>query len=159
MRNAVKFDGWFYLYLFVCIPLGTTVSGWMFLLVPAYPGCPGSKAVKRSLLLLLLSSWCNIFYINTKNCSLSLVLTATDQKKRTSSKGDTYCLASRWHLGDVIVGNVTFLNDFFAVFDPSPLTRRILQFLVLIINIDVSSIMTDTAVDLLAAAKHSPLTR
>jgi len=26
------------------------VSGWMFLLVPAYPGCPGSKAVKRSLL-------------------------------------------------------------------------------------------------------------
>jgi len=25
----------------------------MFLLVPAYPGCPGSKAVKRSLLLLL----------------------------------------------------------------------------------------------------------
>ena len=28
------------------------VSGCMFLLVPAYPGCPGSKAVKRSLLLL-----------------------------------------------------------------------------------------------------------
>ena len=26
----------------------------MFFLVPAYPGCPGSKAVKRSLLLLLL---------------------------------------------------------------------------------------------------------
>ena len=26
----------------------------MFLLVPAYPGCPGSKAVKRSLLLLYL---------------------------------------------------------------------------------------------------------
>jgi len=29
------------------------VSGRMFLLVPAYPGCPGSKAVKRSLLLLV----------------------------------------------------------------------------------------------------------
>jgi len=27
------------------------VSGWKSLLVPAYPGCPGSKAVKRSLLL------------------------------------------------------------------------------------------------------------
>jgi len=26
----------------------------MFILVPAYPGCPGSMAVKRSLLLLLL---------------------------------------------------------------------------------------------------------
>ena len=33
------------------------VSGWMFLLVPTYPGCPGSKAVKRSLLLL--------YYIHT----------------------------------------------------------------------------------------------
>ena len=33
----------------------TGVSGWMFLLVPAYPGYPGSKAVKRSLLLLLSS--------------------------------------------------------------------------------------------------------
>jgi len=28
----------------------------MFLLVPAYPGCPGSKVVKQSLLLLLLLS-------------------------------------------------------------------------------------------------------
>jgi len=27
----------------------------MFLLVPAYPGCPGSKAVKRSLLYSILS--------------------------------------------------------------------------------------------------------
>ena len=33
------------------------VSGRMFLLVPAYPGCPGSKAVKRSLLLLLLTTF------------------------------------------------------------------------------------------------------
>jgi len=33
------------------------VSGWMFLLVPTYPGCPRSKAVKRSLLLLLLLSY------------------------------------------------------------------------------------------------------
>jgi len=32
------------------------VSGWMFLLVPAYLGCPGSKAVKRSLFLLVLRS-------------------------------------------------------------------------------------------------------
>jgi len=30
------------------------VSGWMFLLVPAYPSCPGQTAVKRLLLLLLL---------------------------------------------------------------------------------------------------------
>jgi len=30
------------------------VSGWMFLLVPAYPGCPGQTAVKWLLLLLLL---------------------------------------------------------------------------------------------------------
>ena len=30
----------------------------MFLLVPAYPGCPGSKAVKRSLLLLFFTGMC-----------------------------------------------------------------------------------------------------
>ena len=29
----------------------------MFLLEPAYPGCPGSMAVKRSLLLLLFVGW------------------------------------------------------------------------------------------------------
>ena len=33
------------------------VSGWKFLLVPAYPGCPGSKAVKRSLLLFSTTTW------------------------------------------------------------------------------------------------------
>ena len=41
----------------------------MFLLVPAYPGCPGSKAVKRSLLLLLLlfaSQQCYLFFNECK---------------------------------------------------------------------------------------------
>ena len=33
------------------------VSGWKFLLVPAYAGCPGSKAVKRSSALTLLVGW------------------------------------------------------------------------------------------------------
>ena len=33
----------------------------MFLLVPAYPGCPGSKAVKRSLLLLLDSMLLSVY--------------------------------------------------------------------------------------------------
>ena len=35
----------------------------MFLLVPAYPGCPGSKAVKRSLL-----CWCG--YLSGARCRL-----------------------------------------------------------------------------------------
>ena len=35
----------------------------MYLLVPAYPGCPGSKAVKRSLLLLLLYFTTGHFHI------------------------------------------------------------------------------------------------
>ena len=43
------------------------VSGWMILLVPAYPGCPGSKAVKRSLLLLLLSSVTNAKALESVN--------------------------------------------------------------------------------------------
>jgi len=36
------------------------VSGWMFLLVPAYPGCPISKAVKRSLLYYMSVLWWNV---------------------------------------------------------------------------------------------------
>ena len=35
----------------------------MFLLVPAYPGCPGSKAVKRSSLLLLLLVFIVAFFL------------------------------------------------------------------------------------------------
>jgi len=30
-----------------CPMIRMGVSGWMFLLVPAYPGSPGQKAVKR----------------------------------------------------------------------------------------------------------------
>ena len=33
------------------------VSGCMFLLVPAYPGCPGQTAVKWLLLLFMLDAW------------------------------------------------------------------------------------------------------
>jgi len=36
----------------------------MFLLVPAYPGCPGSKAVKRSLSLLLLFHFISCIRLN-----------------------------------------------------------------------------------------------
>ena len=57
------------------------VSGWMFLLLPAYPGCPGSKAVKRSLLLLLLLTylltsvlWLCILSVLHISCSLFLLV-------------------------------------------------------------------------------------
>ena len=43
-----------------------------FLLVPAYPGCPGSKAVKRSLLLLLLLYCSLIVYLLLFNASYYL---------------------------------------------------------------------------------------
>ena len=39
----------------------------MSLLVPAYPGCPGSKAVKRSLLLLLSANIETCFALTTGN--------------------------------------------------------------------------------------------
>ena len=58
--------------------------------------------------------------INTKNCRLSIVLTATDQKPQKSLKRSYYS-ASRWHSGNVMAGNITFWM-IFAVFDPSPLT-------------------------------------
>ena len=48
------------------------VSGWKFLLVPAYPGCPGSKAVKRSLFVVECIVWFLDCYINV--CVLAHVL-------------------------------------------------------------------------------------
>jgi len=52
--------------------------------------------------------------INTKNCSLSNVLTATDQKLQKSLKRSYYS-ASRWHSGDVMVRN-NFLMIFAGFF-------------------------------------------
>jgi len=51
--------------------------------------------------------------INTKNCSLSIVLTATHQKPQ---KPPSHCLNV-----NVMLSNMTFLM-IFAVFDVSPLT-------------------------------------
>jgi len=56
------------------------VSGWMFPLVPAYPGRPGSKAVKRSLLLLLLLLYDIVFIQHCLNMSLI-----------------TWCLSEFWY--------------------------------------------------------------
>ena len=44
------------------------VSGWMFLLVPAYPGCPGSKAVRRSLLILICFKCYNSLALQSLSC-------------------------------------------------------------------------------------------
>jgi len=50
------------------------VSGWKFLLVPAYPGCPGSKAVKRSLLLNGRCLFCLIVYLTVPSVLMPSVL-------------------------------------------------------------------------------------
>ena len=61
--------------------------------------------------------------INTKNCSLSLVLTATDQKPQKSLKR-LYYPPSHCLNVNVMLSNMTFLM-IFAVFDPSLLTQWI----------------------------------
>jgi len=56
------------------------VSGWMFLLVPAYPGCPGSKAIKWSLLLLLYGNCMyENFHCTFPECTVSLRSTVSVQ--------------------------------------------------------------------------------
>ena len=48
----------------------------MFLLVPAYPGCPGSKAVKQSLLLLLLLQYSpitNTSHVPPAQCCIAYI--------------------------------------------------------------------------------------
>jgi len=69
--------------------------------------------------------------INTKNCSLSIVLTVTDQKLQKPLKG-SYYWASRWYSRDVIVCNISFLNDFCGFWSITIYTMDKLQFLVLI---------------------------
>ena len=63
---------------------------------------------------------CIISHINIKNCSLSTVLTATDQKPQKSFKR-WYYLPSHCLNVNVMLGNITFLA-ISAVFDPSQLT-------------------------------------
>jgi len=45
------------------------VGGWVFLLVPAHPGSPGQRAVKRLLLLLLLLSYVIILQVKYNHYS------------------------------------------------------------------------------------------
>ena len=59
--------------------------------------------------------------VNIKDCSLSVVLTVTDQKPQKKSLKRWYYSASHWHSGDVMMGNIIILM-IFAVFDLSPLT-------------------------------------
>ena len=68
------------------------VSGWMFLLVPAYPGCPGSKAVKRSLS-------CSQTYrkINGKH----LLSKTPNQSPLTDCCPETSC-RNCWHYSDML---------------------------------------------------------
>jgi len=63
----------------------------MFLLVPAYPGCPGSKAVKRSLLLLLL------LLVNVVPAFSALMLLVGRQEGHPACKK-----TERWGAGVVI---------------------------------------------------------
>ena len=60
-----------------------------------------------------------LILINTKNCSLSIVLTATDQKPQKSLKR-WYYPPSHCPNFNVMLSNVTFFLMIFAVFDPSP---------------------------------------
>jgi len=71
----------------------------MFLLVPAYPGFPGSKAVKRSLLLLSLLLRETDFQMITAVWSAfsALMLLAGQQEGHSACKK-----TERWHAGVVI---------------------------------------------------------
>jgi len=69
----------------------------MFLLVLAYPGCPGSKAVKRSLFLPSLSKLVNILqsYKQECDCFVQFVrLTTTLLKDEESAETTTFLLVT-----------------------------------------------------------------
>ena len=73
----------------------------MFLLVPAYPGCPGSKAVKRSLLLLLLLLLLTSFPVPSRDHSTTCI---------TVHIFSVLMIAHCWHLEEI----VSVLNAVFS---------------------------------------------
>ena len=73
-----------------------------------------------------------LIVINTKNCSLSIVLTATDQK-RQKSLNRSYYPPSHCLNVNVMMSNMTFFDDFCGFWSVAVNTMDKLQFLVLII--------------------------
>ena len=78
----------------------------MFLLVPAYPGCPGSNAVKRSLLLLLL--------LNSPKTEFLLIGLSKQLAKINNSSLDT--THSARNLGFIFDEPLTFSDQISSVF-------------------------------------------
>ena len=72
----------------------------MFLLVPAYPGCPGSKAVKRSLLLLLLLA---------DNRLIPIIGKLADNRRYRLS-ADNRCTSAHHHVVSVLTSDSTFFD-------------------------------------------------
>ena len=88
------------------------VSGWMFLLVPAYPGCPGSKAVKRSLLLLLLLLLTGSYSHITQHCVFVLGYVSISIGPCCSQMHATVnCKIHRCHHSNVMWHSVPFLDS------------------------------------------------
>jgi len=77
----------------------------MFLLVPAYPGCPGSKAVKRSLLL----------YIKERAFSALTLLVGRQE-------GHPACKKTEWWGVDVVICLELGADLHMAQLMPLPLT-------------------------------------
>jgi len=77
--------------------------------------------------------------INTKNCSLSIVLTATDQKPQKSLKGWYYPLSHRLSV-NVMLSNITFLMIFCSFWSVVVNTIHKLQFLILIVAVLLSEL-------------------
>jgi len=90
----------------------------MFLLVPAYPGCPGSKAVKRSLLLLLsVLLWNNCSGTATGLfVSISQVIGCEDHLRN-----DLYCV--EWGV-KLYSSQATTLHPFNSVFSSTTWVSR-----------------------------------
>jgi len=71
------------------------VSGWMFLLVPAYPGCPGQTAVKWLLLLLLYRHETRVKKLDRNKTKYTTVTMNKDNKKQEISQHKQFANKSK----------------------------------------------------------------
>ena len=90
-----------------------TVSGCVFLLVPAYPGCPGPKAVKRLCVCVCVCGYITesathdqndarpmVTFAAAENCPL-LLLISHPNDGNTWFLGHTQVCPSKWHLNQL----------------------------------------------------------
>ena len=90
-----------------CPMIRMGVSGWVFLLVPAYPGCPRPKAIKRLCVCVVVVQ----FQLNDKRLVLA--------KNQFIQAQNIKLLIKKWWLKNVEIDIIIILEQLSSLFLPA----------------------------------------